>query len=79
MRWLAAATAAMQAKAGCQDRCPHTSERIPAMPVRMARRMGDGEESDAGEATSAKERSQHTIHHKAHVSIVKEWARKAAV
>ena len=40
---------------------------------------GDGEESDAGEATSAKERSQHTIHHKAHVSIVKEWARKAAV
>lgn len=48
------------------------------MPVRMARRMGDGEESDAGEATSAKERSQHTIHHKAHVSIVKEWARKAA-
>jgi len=38
----------------------------------------DGEESDAFEAASAEERSQHAMRLKTHLAIVKEWARKAA-
>ena len=38
----------------------------------------DGEESDAFEAASAEERSQHAMRLKTHLAIVKEWACKAA-
>jgi len=38
----------------------------------------DGEESDAFEAASAEERSQHAMRLKTHLAIVKEWARKTA-
>lgn len=37
----------------------------------------DGKESDAVEAASAEERSQHVMRHKTHLAIVKEWACKA--
>jgi len=38
----------------------------------------DGEESDAFEAASAEERSQHAMCLKTHLAVVKEWARKTA-
>ena len=38
----------------------------------------DGEESDAFEAASAEERSQHAMRLKTHLAVVKEWARKTA-
>lgn len=38
----------------------------------------DSEESDAFEAASAEERSQHAMRLKTHLAVVKEWARKTA-